>query len=210
MSGPSFLKKALSDDWTLYQEVGLYLLKIVIVSDIFGVTPHLKMVAQSLSSQYEIIDPYNGQMVEFKSESEAYDHFSRLCGLTAYTDSVRESISSCNEKIYLLGFSVGASAVWNSLESDRASMISKAVCFYGSRIRDNKTLKPCCDTTLIFPKKERSFSVPELSRFLAGTPNVRCIDTELYHGFMNPLSDNFNRSGYLAYIDWLKRNFDLL
>ena len=182
-------------------------MKLIIVSDIFGVTHHLITLADTLSPKYEIVDPYNGQIIEFESESQAYEKFSVVCGLQKYTDSVIKRINSSSEKILLLGFSVGASAIWNTLSSDCALMIEKAVCFYGSRIRDNRNLNPCCDTTLIFPCEEDSFSVTELSGFLVGTCNVKCINTEYSHGFMNMCSDNFDRTGYLIYLDWLKTNF---
>ena len=182
-------------------------MKLIIVSDIFGITSHLIALANTLSPEYEIVDPYNGQMLEFKSESQAYELFSVVCGLQRYTGLVMDKITSLSEKMLLLGFSVGASSVWNTLESDCGLMIEKAVCFYGSRIRDNRNLKPCCDTTLIFPCEEDSFSVQELSVFLAGMCNVKCINTEYFHGFMNRCSDNFDRTGYLIYLDWLKQNF---
>ncbi|MBF0379298.1 MAG: dienelactone hydrolase family protein [Desulfamplus sp.] len=179
-------------------------MKLIIVSDIFGVTRHLITLAESLSPEYEIVDPYNGQVIAFESESEAYNYFSTVCGLQRYTDSLKKRIDSSNEKILIVGFSIGASAVWNTLSSDCACMIEEAVCFYGSRIRDKSNLKPCCATTLIFPCKETSFSVSDLSLTLSKTYNVNCINTEYFHGFMNKCSDNFDSVGYFIYINWLK------
>ncbi|MCD4674894.1 MAG: dienelactone hydrolase family protein [Desulfobacula sp.] len=181
-------------------------MKTIIVSDIFGLTFDLKIFAENFSSEYEILDPYNGKELEFKFESKAYDHFYRVCGLSRYTDLVNQKISACNEKIFIIGFSVGACAVWNTLGSSEALIIKKAVCFYGSRIRENSNLIPCCDTVLVFPKKEKHFSVPNLTNLMAKTPNVQCMITEFGHGFMNKRSDNFDNKGYLKYLDWSKNN----
>lgn len=181
-------------------------MKTIIVSDIFGLTPHLELLASNVSSKYQIIDPYNGKNVAFRSEAEAYEKFINVCGIKQYTDMLFRKINSCNEKIFIVGFSVGASAVWNNLESSSSLIIQKAVCFYGSRIREKTEVKPCCDTVLIFPKKEDHFSVSELSRLLANTPSVRCINTDFHHGFMNRLSDNFDKTGYLKYLEWLKKD----
>lgn len=179
-------------------------MKTIIVSDIFGRTPHLEELAKSLSSDCTILDPYSGQLLEFESESEAYGHYSTVCGLNTYTDLVQDALLECEENAIVIGFSAGASAVWNVLESHGAQIIGKAICFYGSRIRDRIDLKPVCETLLVFPEKEKHFSVSALSRFLARTPGVQCIDTEFHHGFMNKLSGNFDETGYWKYLEWLK------
>lgn len=181
-------------------------MKTIIVSDIFGLTPHLERFVKELTSDYEIIDPYNGQMVRFRSESEAYKTFLHLCGMERYSDLVGRRVADYKENIVLLGFSIGGSAVWNNLEICDPQIVQKAVCFYGSRIREKIELQPCCDTVLIFPKEESHFSVPELSSLLAAKPHVKCINTEFYHGFMNRLSVNFNQRGYIQYLGWLKQN----
>ena len=149
---------------------------------------------------------YNGQAHEFKTESDAYDHFSMVCGLNKYTALVGKKINEYNENISMIGFSVGATAVWNNLSRSDAPNIKKAVCFYGSRIREKPTLKPFCNTIMIFPKDERHFSVPELSQHLQRTPNVRCINTNFYHGFMNKLSVNFDITGYAEHLALLNQN----
>lgn len=181
-------------------------MKFIIVSDIFGVTRHLITLAQSISSEYEIIDPYNGQIMEFESEPQAYERFCARCGLHRYTDLVIKRILSSSQRVLIVGFSVGASAVWNTLDKDCALMIEKAVCFYGSRIRDNSNLKPRCPALLIFPSKEVSFSVSDLSSALSKTYNVTCINTKYFHGFMNKCSDNFDASEYSNYLDLLKKD----
>ena len=181
-------------------------MKTIIVSNIFGLTPHLQLLANTLSPDHEILDPYKGRMRGFKSEPVAYQEFLMSCGMTNYTDRVTNKIRHIKEKICLLGFSAGAAAVWNTLGEDDTLGIEKAVCFYGSRIRANTGLMPCCNTVLVFPREEAHFSVAELSRLLAKTPNVQCINTEFYHGFMNKCSDNFDHEGYRQYLGWLKKS----
>lgn len=179
-------------------------MKVIVVADIFGFSSSLRELAQSLGCAYEIVDPYDGQTLRFNSEAEAYARFCADCGLERYTDMAREKVRIIEDETALVGMSVGASAIWNM--SAEAGHVHKAVCFYGSRIRENPAIRPACETVLVFPEAEKHFPVPELSRRLANTPKVRCIDTAYRHGFMNRLSVNFDAGGYAEYLDWLRQN----
>ena len=58
-------------------------MSIILVSDIFGVTPSLLEIAQKLKVRF-IIDPYNGKTMQFQNEADAYSYFVKTVGLDNY------------------------------------------------------------------------------------------------------------------------------
>jgi dienelactone hydrolase len=108
----------------------------VIVSDIFGRTPALENLAQAIGSVMEIIDPYGGKQMGFHTEPRAYEPFYGPCRNTLL---MREILSSRLADIprvsMLIGFSVGAAAIWGISQTLTPNTIGCAVCFYGSQIR---------------------------------------------------------------------------
>lgn len=70
-------------------------MKLIVATDIFGKTPELEILISNFSNSYSntiIIDPYHGEYIDFKDESEAYAHFQHYIGLTNYTDLVMRTI----------------------------------------------------------------------------------------------------------------------
>jgi dienelactone hydrolase len=173
---------------------------IVIVSDIFGKTPALEVLAASLDGNVFIIDPYDGINMQFVSESEAYDHFTQHVSLDSYQVLVSSFVNNLSDPVVVIGFSAGASAAWLA----SASFGQHVVCVYGvysSQIRHHLWVTPVVPTYLVFPKQEKHFNGNTVMNELKGKPNITLIHTAYLHGFMNKLSVNFNQQGY----DCLKR-----
>ena len=168
-------------------------MNIVIVADIFGKTKHLESLANALSGQVQILDPYQGRDMGFKNEAQAYEYFNQQVGNNKYTDELKVALSLTKGLVYLIGFSVGATAVWNvsGLASGPYSIVG-GTCFYGSKIRENTHINPTFPISLIWPESEGRFSIPELIDTLSGKHNVMNEQTESLHGFMNGLSSNYN------------------
>ena len=165
---------------------------VVVVADIFGRTPHLEECASWFARDAAplIVDPYCGSLRSFADEAEAHAAFQAERGLERLTDLVREAVAGVAGPVDLVGFSVGAAAVWRVAAEIPGP--GRAVCFYGSRIRDYPDLAPRRETLLVFPRSEPSFDVRALARSLRGRPNVRVLRTPWLHGFLNPLSVNFS------------------
>lgn len=170
----------------------------IIVTDIFGRTEHVEKIAVYFKNSI-IIDPYDGKNILFADEAQAYQYFNENCGLDRYTEKLSLALSG---RVRLIGFSVGASAVWNVLSS--GFDIESAVCFYGSRIRDNVEVITQCPVLAVFPAFEPSFDVDSVVAALSDKPNVEVEKTQYLHGFMNKLSVNFNAHGYLEYLHRIK------
>jgi dienelactone hydrolase len=178
-------------------------IQTVIVSDIFGKTKALERLCARIAAQYEIIDPYSGKDMGFDDEARAYACFMDTMGVNGYADHLLKQLERCQRQVILIGFSVGASAIWQISESLDEKITRRAAGFYGSQIRHNLDLNPSVEITLCLPVFEPAFSIADLTERLETKKNVRVLRTGYRHGFMNALSVNFNREGYLDFASWL-------
>lgn len=177
----------------------------VIVSDVFGRTEALQKLAQQLNGSVQIIDPYGGAFMNFDDEQEAYQYFITQVGLDSYTHTLLNRIENDLEPVSLIGFSVGASAVWNLSEYSELKHIKSAVLFYGSQIRHKTEVLPRFPVHLIFPKEEVHFSVNELISKINKKKNTQIHRSKYLHGFMNPHSKNYNARAYRQYLRVLSK-----
>ncbi|KGJ87435.1 hypothetical protein [Colwellia psychrerythraea] len=176
-------------------------MSVILVSDVFGMTPALLKLKDSLAAK-TIVDPYHGECMGFKNEAEAYSYFITTVGFDSYLEKILKVIAQLDSKTTLIGFSVGASAVWRLSLNNK--MIKQAFCFYGSQIRNFSEIEPCFKVTLIFPNSEPHFDVTALKDELSKRPNVTTTQVEYLHGFMNYCSSNFNKVGYKKHITLLQ------
>ncbi len=178
-------------------------MNIIIVSDVFGITPALLQLKDQLGAN-TIIDPYKGECMDFKNEAGAYSYFIDTVGLDNYVLKVLKELTSVDCKTTLIGFSIGASAIWRSSLSNVNNLIQQAFCFYGSQIRNSVQIEPCFKINLVFPKSESHFDVDELIKKLEIKPNVKITQVDYLHGFMNYHSSNYNNIGYQDHIALLQ------
>lgn len=128
----------------------------IVVSDIFGKTSELEELCNAMKVRVEIVDPYSGKFMCFKNESEAYECFMANMGIQAYSEVLLEKLASVSNQTTLIGFSVGASAIWKVSGNLNVNFIENAICFYGSQIRNYTEVNPCINIDLIFPISEPS------------------------------------------------------
>ncbi len=176
----------------------------VIVTDIFGRTPALEDLAGAIGSVMDIIDPYGGQQMGFHTEPLAYAHFMADVGIRAYQEILSSRLAEIPRVSVLIGFSVGASAIWRLSETLVPEKIGRAVCFYGSQIRHATDIVPHIRIEHILPKMEPGFSIDDLAAALSCKQNVTVHRTPYLHGFMNGCSPNFSRTGYAAHVELLR------
>jgi dienelactone hydrolase len=177
-------------------------MRVLIVTDIFGVTASVLSLANVLMAeraQVEVVDPYDGKEKSFSHEQSAYDAFLANCGHDSYFRKVQNAISSSLEDLVIIGFSAGASAVWRNMESDWQSNILHFVGFYPGQIRYHLHITPKYPCTIVFPNREEHFDVNDVSGILNEIDNVQCIITDYGHGFMNPLSHQYSSIGAGAF-----------
>jgi dienelactone hydrolase len=172
----------------------------ILVTDIFGKTAALAEIAANFSHEVEILDPYNAVEMNFSDEAEAYRYFISEVGLEAYATRLLERIMAKPSPIMLIGFSVGAAAIWKISHLAAASHIASAIGFYGSQIRYSADIVPSFPVKLIFPATEAHFSVSELIATLSNTDKVQIQQVTSLHGFMNRHSQNFDATDYEKFI----------
>jgi dienelactone hydrolase len=176
----------------------------VIISDIFGRTPALEDLAGAVGSVMDIIDPYGGKQMGFDDEPRAYAHFMAHVGIAAYEKILAAHLADTPPVSVLIGFSVGAAAIWGISQTLTPDKIHRAVCFYGSQIRHKPDIVPHIRIEHILPKKETGFSSDDLAAILSCKKNVTVHRTPYLHGFMNQLSPNFSGTGYAAGLERLR------
>jgi dienelactone hydrolase len=182
-------------------------MRLIIATDIFGRTPALEALAEELSSSPGtplIVDPYGGVDQHFDTESHAYAAFQRTIGLEDYIQIVQAVVQRPTQPMHLIGFSVGASAIWALSGESAFPAGTRAVCFYGSQIRHFIDVTPRIEMDLFFPEHEPHFDVTRLMAQLSTKAQVHCHQAPHLHGFMNRLSDNFSQAGYDHYLGLLR------
>ncbi len=177
----------------------------IIVSDVFGRTEALEGIASSFSGVTDIFEPYNAMNMDFGNEEEAYSYFTSEVGLNKYANNLKSFIQSFAEQLNLIGFSVGASAIWRISAQVKLENISSATCFYGSQIRNDRDICPIFPMELIFPIAEEHFSVSELISDLSDKENIQIQQVSFAHGFMNSHSINYHQGGYDQFICALQK-----
>jgi len=179
--------------------------KILIASDIFGMTEAFLRLARSLGPEPVPLCAHEDQALSFESEAEAYERFMQTGGIDAYVRRLRAALAADPAITALVGFSAGATAGWIACGSVEAHRLGAAVLFYGSRIRDHAALQPACPVRLIFAEYEAGFDPGPLVQGLA----ARGIPAELVqgagHGFMNELSAKYSPLLHRRFLGELRR-----
>jgi len=180
-------------------------MSVILVSDVFGKTPALVQLCEALNAKL-IVDPYDGQYMSFANEAEAYAYFMAEIGFEVYLAKLKKTLESEQFVSTLIGFSIGASLVWKLSETVNCDSMTRAICFYGSQIRNLTEVIPQINVELIFPKSEPHFNVSELQASLSKIPKVSTTKVDYLHGFMNAHSQNFNEQAYKEQIELLRRS----
>jgi dienelactone hydrolase len=168
---------------------------IIVVHEIYGINQHMKDLCELLSEQnFDVICPNLLEQeipFNYSQEKEAYRNFMDSVGFANALHKVKNIILNNQDnysKIFIIGFSVGATVSWLCSEEERVDGI---VGYYGSRIRDYLNISPKCSALLFFPKIEKSFNVDEL----ISTLDKKNIDVHIckgQHGFSDPYTPKYN------------------
>lgn len=168
---------------------------IIIIHEIYGINDHIRYICNKLSKQnFDIICPNllnKAYSFDYEQEHLAYTYFKEHIGFEHAFKQIQQIvflIGTHYEKIFIIGFSVGATVAWMCSE---LKQIDGVVGYYGSRIRDYLHILPKCPVLLFFPEEESSFTVKNLLAKLQGEK----ISTQKLtgkHGFSDPFSIQYN------------------
>ncbi|MGE7758476.1 dienelactone hydrolase family protein [Peribacillus sp. NPDC097895] len=168
---------------------------IIVIHEIYGINQHIQGFCELLSKQnFDVICPNllaQETPFDYSQEEAAYHYFMKNIGFSGALQKIKDIISDVKDeyqKIFIIGFSVGATVAW--LCSEEGS-VNGIVGYYGSRIRNYVELEPQCPTLLFFPEEEQSFNVDEL----ISTLKIKHIDIHKFngkHGFSDPYTLKYN------------------
>ncbi|SDM72315.1 Dienelactone hydrolase [Fictibacillus solisalsi] len=168
---------------------------IIIVHEIYGINNHMINICQSLSQKnFDVICPNlldDEAPFEYSQEELAYRNFIENIGFMNASNQIKNvllHIKDNYEKVYIVGFSVGATIAWLCSEEDGLDGI---VGYYGSQIRNYLGIEPLCPTMLLFPEEEKSFNVDGLIISLE-KKNIEVHKFNGQHGFCDPYSQKYN------------------
>ncbi|HYD94478.1 MAG TPA: hypothetical protein VEC01_04070 [Noviherbaspirillum sp.] len=178
-------------------------MQIVIASDIHGTNDRLRALFARLGDRVVFLSPWESDGCPYQSEQEAVRVFHSADGLVRYERKI--AMATAAMPSLLIGFSVGAASMWLHTANTLCHPHSQAFLYYGSRIREHRAISPRCPVSLVFAEHEASFQPEALANELS-RPGITCsIIPRTSHGFMNPLSGNFNEELALQQIEHLKR-----
>lgn len=170
---------------------------VIVLHEIYGVNPHIKWVCeQYYAAGYDVICPNflkTEKCFDYSREKEAYQYYIDYIGFDLVLKELKETIYKSQKKfkkIFVLGFSVGATAAW--ICSELEGMVDGVICYYGSRIRDYQFISPKCPALLIWAKEEKSFDVSAVTNALIEKPFVNIHVLNGKHGFSDPFNKNYN------------------
>ncbi|WP_342578596.1 alpha/beta fold hydrolase [Psychrobacillus sp. FSL K6-2843] len=169
---------------------------IILIHEIYGINQHMKSFCEFLSEQnFDVICPNllgSDVPFDYSQEELAYHHFMENVGFENALRKIKAvllDIKNKYKRIYVVGFSVGATLAWLCSEEESVDAI---VGYYGSRIRNFVSITPKSPTMLFFPIEEKSFNVDELISVL-DKRKIKIFKFRGQHGFGDPYSSNYNK-----------------
>ncbi|WP_420539717.1 dienelactone hydrolase family protein [Paenibacillus polymyxa] len=168
---------------------------IVELHEIYGINQHIQNYCSLLSDEgYDVICPNligKETPFDYSQEEAAYAHFIKNIGFeraSYHIESLLLSIQTRYKKVFIVGFSIGATIAWLC---SKEKYVDGIVGYYGSRIRNYLEITPHCPTLLFFPQEEISFNVDELISAL-DNHNIRVHKFSGQHGFSDPYSPRYH------------------
>ncbi|GLX70464.1 hypothetical protein MU1_48100 [Paenibacillus glycanilyticus] len=168
---------------------------IIVAHEIYGLNQHMASVCSALGEQgYDVYAPdllHTTEPYRYEQEQAAYNDFMAHVGFekaSALILQLAKQLKKQYRNVYLVGFSVGATAAW---VCSACPDISGVVGYYGSRIRGYKQLEPACPVLLFYPEVEPSFDVDQLISELRERPQIQVHKLTGQHGFGDPYSERY-------------------
>ncbi|AEY64542.1 dienelactone hydrolase family protein [Clostridium sp. BNL1100] len=179
---------------------------IILIHEIYGVNRFITDTANRFALYgCDVVCPDLcglGHPFDYSEQEAAYRYFSDNIGFCKGTDIVinlAKQLESSYNRIFLIGFSIGATTAWLCSES---GLFSGVICCYGSRIRDYTGISPSCPALLLFPSHEKAFNVRDFVSSIK-KPGVKVHTLEGNHGFADSYSMEYHK-------DSARKAFDLI
>lgn len=163
---------------------------VIILHEIYGINRFIEELCTEYNVQgFDVFCPNMIQKENFlySESTEAYQFFINNVGFDFYkeVETLIAQLKLTYEKVFVIGFSVGATIAWRCCENINCDGI---ICCYGSRIRDYMSLQPSCPVLLLFAEYD-SFDVDGVIEQLVEKNNVYLYKLQASHGFIDQYSN---------------------
>jgi dienelactone hydrolase len=177
----------------MIQKISNNKVAILLLHEIYGINPFIEKISSEFKKEgFDVFSPnmLHRDFFTYSAASEAYQFFMKNVGFDYYKkiENLLIQLKLTYEKIYLIGFSVGATIAWQCCESGNCHGI---ICCYGSRIRDYLSLQPSCPTLLLFAEQD-SFPVDNVIKQLSDKPPMQILKFPAKHSFIDEFSDSYH------------------
>lgn len=184
---------------------------LVILHAIWGVTLHIRELADTLASEgYEVIAPslLDGEapFPEHNVKFEILPERLALGEASGWGEScvgkVQAAIDALEGPVFAMGFCFGGSTTW--VAAALCDGLQAAVCFYGGNIIDHVDLTPKIPTLLHFGKTDETIPPATVEAIAAAHPDLPLYLYDAGHAFVAPGGGHHEDSARLAMLRTLK------
>ena len=184
---------------------------LVILHAIWGVTPHLRDLADQLASQgYETIvpslldgtEPFPEHNTHFPILPERMARGAASGWGEACAGQIQAAIDALAGPVFLFGFCFGGSSAW--VASALCDGLTAVSCFYGGNIIDHVDLTPKVPTILHFGKTDETIPMPVVEEIAAHHPDLPLWLYDAGHAFVAPGPAHHEDSARLAMLRTLQ------
>ena len=166
---------------------------IILLHEIYGKNHFIDSQCETYEKQgFHVYCPdfYDKLIFDYEREKDAYTYFYDNVGLDAHSSICKliNKLKRQYEKIYVIGYSVGATLAWRCSENPNCSGV---IACYGSRIRDYPDVVPKCPVLLLFAEKD-FFDVPSVVEAIKRIPATTVASFPAEHGFMDSYSRHYD------------------
>jgi carboxymethylenebutenolidase len=167
---------------------------LVILHAIWGVTPHLRELADSYAELgYETLVPslFDRFQTGFAERDTDPALFERQNGFAEQTrwgadvlDAVQAAIDALQPPVFALGFCFGGTTAW--LAAARCTGLSAVACYYGGAIIYNVQEQPKVPTILHMGKRDELIPPEEVEAIREAHPDLPVFMYDAGHAFVAP------------------------
>lgn len=176
---------------------------LVVIQEIFGVTDHIKAVADGYADDgYEVLAPslFDREEPGFAT-GYGPDEMQRAIRMARQTHPFAQSVadacacvSALKNKgpVFMVGYCYGGSVVWAA--ACECDSLSAASSFYGSQLPAMADRQAKCPAIAHFGAHDHGIPLEGVKRFEAAQPNVPVYIYDAGHGFNSDRPDHHNEA----------------
>lgn len=167
---------------------------LVICHAIWGVTPHLRELADSFAEDgYEVLVPslfdrFQRGFAERDTDPALFQRqngFAESVGWGAdVLDAVQAAIDALRPPVFAIGFCFGGTVAW--LAAARCDGLSAVASYYGGQIKDYLAERPRVATILHLGKTDELIPPDDVERIRTAHPDLPVYMYEAGHAFVAP------------------------